>query len=64
MIETICCPCKSVPSSSFGLETLGGMGIGTGMCFDHDGMLIITRYIDRVGIVVFVARPMVGGWVG
>ena len=39
-------PTKSVSSSSFGLASLGGMEIGTGMGFDRDGMLVITRYTE------------------
>ena len=41
---------KSVSSSSFGLESLGGMEMGKemGMRFDRDGMLVITRYTEWV----------------
>ena len=41
-------PIKSVPSSSFGLESLGGMEIGTGMeiGIDLDGILVITTYTE------------------
>ena len=52
-------PTKSVPSSSFGLESLGGMEIGTGMRmgFDRDGILVITRYN---GLVSSLPSPY--GW--
>ena len=41
---------KFAPSSSLGLESLGGMEIGTGMGmgFDRDGMVVIPRDIELV----------------
>ena len=45
-----CVLTKAAPSSSFGLESLGGMeiGPGMGMGFERDGMLVITRYTKLV----------------
>ena len=55
-------PTKSVSSSSFGLESLGGMEIGTGMGFDRDGILVITRYTEWVASLPWLALWLQGEW--
>ena len=59
-------PTKSVSSSSFGLESLGGMEIGTGtgmgMGIDRDGILVITRYTEWVSSLPSLALWLQGEW--
>ena len=57
-------PTKSVSSSSFGLESLGGMEIGTGMGMgiDRGGILVITRYTEWVLSLPSLALWWQGEW--